>query len=108
MKGDITKKSFPRFLAMYGCISTGLIYGAVGVIAILSFLQIKQGGADEGSLLVYLNNYLIGKIFVWIILVGMLSYIAWRIYETFRDPYDYGSKPKGLLRRAGIGLSSIA
>ena len=65
--------TFARYLAMYGCISTGMVYGAVGVIAILSFLKIKQGGADEGSLLVYLNDYLVGKIFIWIILVGMLS-----------------------------------
>ena len=108
MKGSKLQKTFARFLAMHGCISTGMVYGAVGVIAILSFLKIKKGGADEGSLLVYLNDYLVGKIFVWIILAGILSYIAWRMYETFRDPYDYGTKVKGLIRRSGIGLSSIA
>lgn len=108
MKGSKNKKTFARYLAMYGCMSTGMVYGAVGAIAILSFLKIKQGGADEGSLLVYLNDYTMGKIFIWIILVGMLSYIAWRMYETFRDPYGYGSKAKGLIRRSGIGLSSIA
>lgn len=108
MKGSKNQKTFTRYLAMYGCISTGMVYGAVGVIAILSFLKIKQGGADEGSLLVYLNDYLVGKIFVWIILVGMLSYITWRMYETFMDPYGYGKNAKGLIRRSGIGLSSIA
>ncbi len=108
MKESNKQKTFARYLAMYGCISTGMIYGAVGVIAILSFLKIKQGGADEGSLLVYLNDYKLGKIFIWIILVGMISYIAWRMYETFMDPYGYGTKAKGLIRRSGIGLSSIA
>lgn len=103
------KKSFLiRYLPIYGCISTGLIYGAIGVIAILSFLRLKQGGADEGSLLVYLNDYFIGKVFVIIILFGTLSYIIWRIYEAYKDPYNYGSHWKGLARRAGIGLSSIA
>src|SRR5690606_27644255 len=94
------QRTFARYLVMYGCISTGMVYGTVGVIAILSFLKIKQGGADEGSLLVYLNDYLVGKIFIWIILVGMLCYIAWRMYETFRDPYGYGTNAKGLIRRS--------
>ncbi|GHA23606.1 hypothetical protein GCM10007103_00820 [Salinimicrobium marinum] len=97
-----------RYLPFYGCISTGLIYIAVGVVAILSMLRIKQGGADESSLLKYLNDYTWGKVVVWMILFGMLSYIVWRVYESIKDPYNYGSDLKGKARRAGIGLSSIA
>jgi len=102
------KRFFVHYLPIYGCISTGLIYSAIGVIAILSFLKIKDGGADESSLLVFMYDYLAGKIFVWIILLGTLSYIAWRIFEAFRDPYNYGNSWKGISRRLGIGLSSIA
>jgi hypothetical protein len=102
------KKFFVHYLPIYGCVSTGLIYVGIGTVAILSFLRIKQGGADESSLLAFLNNYLIGKIFIWVILLGMVSYIVWRIYETYKDPYRYGTKPKGLAKRTGIALSSIA
>lgn len=102
------KKSRVRYLPVYGCISTGMIYVAVGVVAILSMLRLKEGGADESSLLVFMDDYLVGKIFVWIILFGMLSYIVWRVYETVTDPYNYGSDLKGKARRAGIGMSSIA
>lgn len=108
MQDSKEKRFFIHYLPIYGCISTGLIYGAIGVIAILSFLRLKQGGADEGSLLVYLNDYLLGKVFVVIILLGTLSYILWRIYEAYKDPYNYGSHWKGIARRTGIGLSSIA
>ncbi|CAN5261095.1 hypothetical protein BH23BAC2_BH23BAC2_25210 [soil metagenome] len=108
MKDSKKKRFFIHYLPIYGCISTGLIYTAIGVIAILSFLQIKEGGADEGSLLAFMYDYLAGKIFVWIVLLGTLSYIAWRIYEAFRDPYNYGNSWKGISRRFGIGLSSIA
>ncbi len=102
------KKIFINYLPMYGSFSTGIIYTGVGVIAILSFMQIKQGGADEGSLLAFLNSFLVGTIFVWIILVGTLSFIIWRIFEAFRDPYNYGNDKFGIARRMGIGLSSIA
>lgn len=108
MKNSKESRFFIRYLPIYGCISTGLIYSAIGVIAILSYLKIKDGGADEGSLLAFMYDYLAGKIFVWIILLGTLSYIAWRIIEAFKDPYNYGSSWKGIFRRLGIGLSSIA
>jgi hypothetical protein len=96
------------YLPVYGCIATGVIYLGIGVIAILSFLMVKDGGADETSLLAFLNDYTLGKILVWSIAFGTLSYVVWRIYETLRDPYDYGSDLTGLARRSGIALSSIA
>jgi hypothetical protein len=102
------KKYFIRYLPIYGCISTGLIYVAIGTIAILSFLKLKQGGADESSLMAYLNNFLIGKIFIWIILLGTVSYILWRIFESINDPYNYGKGWLGIGKRTGIAMSSIA
>lgn len=108
MQGKEFIKKHIQFFPIYGCISTGIIYAAIGVIAILSFLKIKEGGADESSLLAFLNKYTVGKIFIWIILLGMLSYITWRIYEVIKDPYYYGNRAKGLARRGGIALSSIA
>jgi hypothetical protein len=84
------------------------VYAAIGVIAMLSFLQLRHGGADESSLLVILNKYVIGKIFIFLILLGSLCYITWRFYETIKDPYDYGKDWRGLIKRSGIALSSVA
>ena len=102
-----TEKRFIHYLPVYGCYSTGLIYVAIGVIAILSYLKIKHGGADEGSLLAFLNDYLIGKIFFWAILLGTVCYIAWRILETIKDPYRYGKNAIGIAKRSGIAMSTI-
>jgi hypothetical protein len=97
-----------HYLPVFGCISTGIIYGAIGVIAILSFLKLKDGGADESSLLAFLNEFTLGKVLVWIIMLGTVCYIAWRIYETIADPYEYGKKPTGIAKRTGIALSTVA
>jgi hypothetical protein len=102
------KRTFIQYLPIYGCIATGLIYVAIGVIAMLSFLKIRHGGADESSMLMVLNDFLLGKILVGIILLGTISYIIWRIYETITDPYGYGKDTKGLAKRSGIALSAIA
>ncbi len=102
------KKSFIHYLPVYGCISTGLIYTAIGVIALLSFFKVRDGGADESSMLALINDYLVGKIFIFIVLAGTSCYIIWRFYEAVTDPYDYGSKAIGIAKRIGICLSTIA
>ncbi len=108
MKGDQKNQGIVRFLATYGCISTGILYSAIGVFAMLSFLKLKRGGADESSLFVFLNEYIIGEGFTWLIMLGMVSYVAWRIYETVADPYQYGKDARGIAKRTGIAWSSIA
>ncbi|OQP66209.1 DUF1206 domain-containing protein [Niastella populi] len=102
------KKTIIHYLPVYGCIATGIIYAAIGVIAILSFLKLRHGGADEASMMAILAKYLAGKIVIWIILLGTLCYIVWRFYETVTDPYDYGKNWKGIVKRGGIALSTIA
>jgi hypothetical protein len=103
-----TTKRFIRFLPIFGCVSTGLIYLGIGTVAILSFFKLKDGGADESSLLAFLNEYLLGKILVWIILLGTVGYVLWRLYESIADPYGYGRSFTGFSKRVGIALSSIA
>lgn len=102
------KKKYIKYLPIFGCISTGLIYSSIGVIAILSLLRLKEGGASKNSLLAFVQGISGGELVIWAILLGMLCYIVWRFYESFRDPYHYGSDWMGLARRTGIGLSSLA
>ncbi|WP_205510608.1 DUF1206 domain-containing protein [Longitalea arenae] len=108
VKNTKSKRQVIHFLPIYGCIATGIIYGAIGVIAILSFLKVRHGGADESSLLAILDEYIIGKIIIWLILLGTLCYVLWRFYEAITDPYDYGKQFKGLIKRIGIALSTVA
>lgn len=108
MESILKKRVIIHYLPAYGCIATGIIYGAIGVIAILSFLKIVDGGADESSFLQVLHNSILGTIFIWVILLGTISYIIWRIYEVIQDPYGYGKETKGLVKRTGIALSTVA
>lgn len=102
------KTTFFQYLPIYGCISTGLSYTGVGIIAMLSFLKVRKGGADESSMLAILNDVIIGKILLWIIMVGTVCYIVWRVFEAVTDPYGYGKDLGGIGKRCGIALSSVA
>jgi hypothetical protein len=101
------KKSVIYFFPVYGCIATGLIYATIGVIALLSFFKVRHGGADESSMLALINEYIVGEVFIWIIIAGTACYVIWRFYEGFTDPYGYGSKATGILKRIGICFSTI-
>lgn len=102
-----TRSSLVRYFPVYGSIATGLCYAGVGVIAILSFFKFRDGGADENSMLAILNETLIGRILLWVIMVGTCCYVMWRVYESIADPYAYGKDIGGLSKRVGIALSTV-
>ena len=102
------KKKILKALTLIGCFSTGIIYVSIGVIALLSFMRLKQGGADEGSFFVLLNGFVVGSIINWIIIAGAVCFIIWRFYEAFEDPYKVGNDAKGILLRTGAAFSSGA
>src|SRR5688572_27057924 len=102
------KRTLVHYLPVYGSVATGLTYVTIGTIAMLSFLKIRDGGADESSMVAILYETIAGTILVWIILLGTISYIAWRIYETIKDPYGYGNDIRGKIKRTGIALSTVA
>lgn len=106
------KKSIKRILlkalTLVGCFSTGIIYGSIGVIALLSFLKLKKGGADESSFMVLLDGFFAGRILNWLIIFGAICFILWRFYEALKDPYHVGNDAKGILLRTGAAFSSVA
>lgn len=102
------KQKLLKALTLIGCFSTGIIYGSIGVIALLSFMKLKQGGADESSFFVLLDGFVLGRVLNWIIILGAVCFIIWRFYEAFQDPYKKGNDAKAILVRAGAAFSSGA
>lgn len=102
------KERVLKALTLTGCFSTGIIYSAIGVIALLSFFKLKEGGADESSFFVLLNGFTAGRLLNWTIIIGALCFVIWRFYEAFKDPYGLGTDTKGILLRTGIAFSSGA
>jgi len=96
-----------QFLPRYGSIATGVIYILIGSIALLSLLKLRDGGADESSILAILNASIVGQVCIAFILVGLICFVLWRCYEAIRDPYHYGNTAWGIIKRVGVGISSI-
>ncbi|TXK47945.1 DUF1206 domain-containing protein [Pontibacter qinzhouensis] len=92
-------------LARFGCFSIGLVYLLIGVLANLSLFRLAQPSADEERIMDFLLDYTIGEIAIWIVLLGMICYIIWRVFEAITDPYEFGSDMVGILKRVGVALS---
>jgi hypothetical protein len=102
------KRKLLKAITVIGCFSTGIIYGSIGVIAILSFFKLKNGGADESSFFVLLNHFALGRVLNWVIIFGAICFIIWRFYEAFADPHKLGGDAKAILLRTGAAFSSGA
>ena len=102
------KRKLLKTLTLVGCFSTGIIYGSIGVIAILSYLKLKNGGADENSFFVLLDSFAFGRVLNWVIIFGAMCFIIWRFYEAFGDPHKLGQDVKAILLRTGAAFSSVA
>jgi hypothetical protein len=102
------KRKIRKALTLIGCFSTGIIYSSIGVIAILSFLKLKNGGADENSFFVLLNGFAVGRALNWALVLGALCFIIWRFYEAFGDPHKLGRDARAILLRTGTAFSSGA
>jgi len=97
------KKKFARF----GIGTKGAVYLLIG--GLTAWAAFGGGGKKTGSdgALEYLIKQPFGQILLWIVVLGLLGYVFWRMYQTFADPEDKGADAKGIARRIGYFSSGI-
>lgn len=94
-------------LARFGCFSIGFVYALIGTIAILSLLRIGEAAADEDRIVLWLLDFQLGIILIYIIAAGLFAWVIWRFFEAITDPYEFGTDKSGILQRIGVALSSL-
>ena len=88
-------------LARLGYASKAVIYGIVGVLAILTVFN--EGGRitdTSGALRVVLTQPF-GRALLLVLAIGLCGYAAWRILDAVVDPDGHGRDARGLTARAG-------
>jgi hypothetical protein len=88
-------------LARLGYASKAVIYGIVGVLAILTV--VNRGGliTDTSGALRVLLRQPFGQLLLLVLAVGLCGYAVWRILDAFADPDRDGTAPGGLVTRGG-------
>jgi Domain of Unknown Function (DUF1206) len=90
--------------ARLGYASKAVVYGIIGVLAILT--AANQGGAitdTSGALRVVLSRPF-GRTLLIVLAVGLCGYAAWRLLDAAIDPDRAGTSPTGVVTRIGNAI----
>ena len=90
--------------ARLGYLSKAVIYGIVGMMAVLA--AVNRGGfiTDTSGALRLVLTRPFGRALLLVLAIGLCGYAAWRLLDAFMDPDRDGTSPMGAMTRIGNGL----
>ena len=94
----------PVMRAGYG--ARALVYLVVGGLALWA---VFWGGAAQGTqnALADLKQVSFGNLLLWIIGLGLIAYMVWRMIDAAMDLEDYGSGAKGIFARLAQAVTGV-
>ena len=94
-------------LARLGYASKAVIYGIVGVFAILAIAN--RGGVitDTSGALRLVLTQPFGRALLIVLMIGLGGYAAWRLLDALIDPDREGTAPAGLVTRIGNAVRGV-
>ncbi len=96
-----------EYLARLGYAAKGLVYIIIGFLAIKTGMGTGGQVKDSGGALATLVDEPFGKTMLIIAGVGLMGYAFWRLIQAIKDPEHEGNSAKGLMKRAGYGISAL-
>jgi hypothetical protein len=86
----------------------GFIYITMGMLALSVVLG--KGGApvDPQGAIAAIGRQPSGLYFLWVVLIGLISYALWGVIRAIFDPLHKGNDTKGVLSRVGFLLSAAS
>jgi len=91
--------------ARVGYFTHGVVYGLIGVLALLTALG-RSGGGVTDSRGVLQRIGLWGGPLLWIVTAGLACYAIWNAVRALLDPERNGSGAKAVFKRIGYAVSA--
>jgi hypothetical protein len=93
-------------LARSGYAARGVVYLIIGAFAVLAAMGSGQPVDSHQSLQTILAQPS-GSTLLWIIVIGLAAFAAWRAVQSIQDPDHHGTDIKGLTIRIGLLASGV-
>ena len=93
-----------RWAVRLGYFSRAILYTVLGLIALTSIGEISKG---TDGIFRAVENFPLGKVVLWAMVVGLLAYALFRFASTFVDIEKHGSDTVGWGKRIGHAGSAI-
>jgi fumarate reductase subunit D len=94
-------------LGRIGWVAKGIVYGLTGVVAVMVAVDPYGSSDDEASqsgAVAQIARQPFGEVFLWVVIVGLLLYAAWRLVTVILPADNDGS---AWVRRVGYTASAI-
>ncbi len=94
-------------LARIGYAAKGLIFGAIGVLALLAVFGFGEGRVTgAGGAIHIIGGTLPGRLGFGLLAIGLGAHVFWRLYQAVVDPDQRGTDFSGLAQRSGFVISA--
>jgi hypothetical protein len=90
-----------------GCLTHGVVYGLIGVLALLAALGRSGGRMTDGHGAVHkIAQSSWGEAMIWAVAIGLACYSLWSLVRALFDPERVASHGKAVLHRVGYAASA--
>ncbi len=94
-------------LARIGYAAKGLVFAAVGLLALLAVFGFGEGRVTgAGGAIHIIGGTLPGRLGFGLLATGLGAHVFWRLYQALVDPDERGLGWPGLVQRAGFLISA--
>ncbi|MFC0272524.1 DUF1206 domain-containing protein [Metabacillus herbersteinensis] len=100
-------KPWIRRFAQIGYFSKGAVYILVGILSLMAALGIGGKTSDTSGVFSTLASKPFGEILIWLIAIGLIGYVMWRLIQVIKDPEQEGTDLKGIFIRVAYLISGI-
>jgi hypothetical protein len=94
-------------LARLGYVAKGVIYAAIGFLALREVLGVGGRTTDPTGIMHMIATQPFGGAMLALLAVGLACYALWKVVQGVKDPDGKGSDAHGLVRRVGYVGSGI-
>lgn len=104
---ELTKDKNIEVLGRFGYAARAVVYGLVGIFAILLSFQERGALTDSRGILQRLLEQPFGKFILAAIAAGLFFFAIWRVMQAVRDYENKGRSLKGIAVRVGYAASAL-
>ena len=106
---DAADKASPWIVAVAraGYVAKGLVYVAIGVLAIQVALGTGGKTTGSGGAFESINAQPLGVVMLVLLALGLVGYASWKLVQGIMDPDDKGKDVQGIVRRVAYGGSAL-
>jgi hypothetical protein len=90
-----------------GYATKGIVYGLIGLLAIQAVIGRGSPNVNQVTAFQKILQQPFGNFLLWIVIIGLVGYALWRLYQSVMDPEYEGRQKSGAIKRIGYFVSGV-